>query len=94
MRAYLVNRLTIVWACLTAVTITSWLIGRGHGIDYRVNAAVTVSVLAMAAVKALLVFRSFMEVQVGPVWLKRTAYGWVAGLLCVPLIAYWAGPKG
>jgi hypothetical protein len=89
MRAYMGNRLTYVWAVLTAVTIASWLIGRGHGVAYQINLAVTVSVLAIAAIKALLVFQFFMEVRVGPAWLKRTAYGWVIGLFSLLLITYW-----
>ena len=89
MRAYIDNRLTYVWVFLTAVTIASWLIGRGHGVAYQINAAVTVSVLVIAAIKALLVFQFFMEVRVGPAWLKRTAYGWVIGLLSLLLITYW-----
>jgi cytochrome c oxidase subunit 4 len=89
MRAYIGNRLTYVWAFLTAITIASWLIGRGHGVAYQINSVVTVSVLVIAAIKALLVFQYFMEVSVGPAWLKRTAYGWVIGLLSLLLITYW-----
>lgn len=90
MRAYIGNRLTYVWAVLTAVTIVSWLIGRGRGAAYQVNSAVTVCVLMIAAIKALLVFQYFMEVRVAPAWLKCTTYGWVIGLLSLLLVTYWA----
>jgi hypothetical protein len=89
MRANIGNRLIHVWAFLAAITIASWLIGRGHGVAYQINLAVTVSVLVLAAIKALLVFQFFMEIHLGPAWLKRTAYGWVIGLLSVLLITYW-----
>lgn len=89
MTGYLRNTLTHVWAFLTAVTIASWYIGRGQGVDYRIDAAITVSVLMLAAIKAFCVIRYFMEVRFGPVWLKRTAYGWVIGLLLLLLAAYW-----
>jgi hypothetical protein len=91
MQTYPSRRLTYVWVALTVVTMASWLIGRGHGVAYQINAAVTVGVLVIAAVKALLVFHSFMEVGAAPAWLKRTAYGWVFGLLSLLLVAYWAG---
>jgi len=89
MRAYIGNRLTLVWAVLTAVTNVSWLIGRGHGVAYQINSVVTVSVLAIAAIKALLVFQYFMEARGGPAWLKRAVYGWAIGLPSLLLITYW-----
>jgi cytochrome c oxidase subunit 4 len=89
MRAYIGNRLTVVWAVLTAVTIASWLIGRGHGVAYHINAVVTVSVLVIAAIKALLVFQYFMEARIGPAWLKRVVYSWAIGLPLLLLVTYW-----
>jgi hypothetical protein len=89
MRASIGNRLTLVWAVLAAVTIASWLIGRGHGVAYQINSVVTVSVLVIAATKALLVFQYFMEARVGPPWLKRVVYGWALGLPALLLITYW-----
>jgi hypothetical protein len=90
MAPYIRNPLTYVWAFLTAITIASWWIGRGHSVDYQLNPAVTVSVLAIAALKAQLVIRHFMEVRFGPAWLKRVAYGWVILLFLLLLAAYWA----
>jgi Prokaryotic Cytochrome C oxidase subunit IV len=91
MHANASRRLIQVWTILTAVTILSWLIGRGHGGSYEVNPAVTAAVLVIAAVKALLVFQHFMEVRLGPAWLKRTIYAWAAGLPALLLLAYWTG---
>jgi caa(3)-type oxidase subunit IV len=90
MTAYLRNRLTGVWAFLTAITVASWLIGRGHGGEYEIDVAVTVGVLLMAAVKAQLVIQYFMEVRSAPRWMKRTVYGWVVGLFLPLLGVYWA----
>jgi cytochrome c oxidase subunit IV len=87
-KTYLNHRLTGVWAFLVAITIVSWLVGRDHGGEYRANAAVTACVLAIAALKSQLVLQHFMEVGSGPVWLKRVAYGWVAGLSALVLVAY------
>lgn len=80
-----------VWAFLSVVTLTSWLIGRGHGTAYQINPAVTATVLGIASVKALLVFQYFMEVRLGPAWLKLALYGWAIGLPLLLLVAYWAG---
>jgi cytochrome c oxidase subunit IV len=87
--AYLRNRLTYVWAFLAAITVASWSIGRGHGVAYQLDAAITIGVLLIAAVKAQLVIRFFMEVRSAPRWLKRTAYGWNIALLCLLLVFYW-----
>jgi len=92
MAAYLRNPLTWVWAFLTAITVASWWIGRGHGVGYQLNPAVTLGVLAIAALKAQLVIRYFMEVRFGPAWLKRLAYGWVILLFLLLLAAYWIRP--
>ena len=88
MYTYLRNPLTVVWALLTSITILSWWIGRGHGVEFHPDAAITVSVLGMAAIKAAFVIGWFMEVRGAPAWLKRAAYGWVCGLLALLLGAY------
>lgn len=88
MTSYLRNPLTFVWVLLTATTIASWSVGRGHGSGYEINATVTVIVLILAAVKALFVIRNFMEVRFAPTWLKATVYGWVVGLFLLLLAAY------
>ncbi len=92
MKTYLHNRLTGVWAFLVVITIVSWLVGRGHGGEYRTNASVTACVLVIAALKSQLVLQHFMEVGSGPIWLKRVTYGWVGVLLAVLLVAYFRRP--
>jgi hypothetical protein len=89
MIAYLRNPLALVWAFLAILTVASWWLARGHGAVYRVDAAITLGVLLVAAVKVQLVMRYFMEVRHAPRWLQRTAYGWNIGLLGVLLTAYW-----
>jgi len=89
MTAYLRNPLTLVWAFLAILTVASWWLARGHGAVERMDAAITLGVLLVAAVKVQLVMRYFMEVRHAPRWLQRTAYGWNIGLLCLLLTAYW-----
>jgi hypothetical protein len=84
------NPLTIVWALLTAVTIVSSLIALDGGAAHQINTWVTTAVLLIAAVKAYLVIRHFMEVRRAPVWLKATTSGWVVGLFTLLLSFYFA----
>lgn len=89
MGSYLNNRLTHVWAFLTTITVASWWIGQSRGTTFQLDAAVTLTVLLMASVKAQLVIQYFMEVRSAPRWLKQTAYGWNIGLLLLLLGVYW-----
>jgi hypothetical protein len=84
------NPLTILWALLTAVTIVSSLIALDGGAAHQINTTVTTAVLLIAAVKAYLVIRHFMEVRRAPVWLKATTSGWVVGLFTLLLSFYFA----
>ena len=85
------NPLTIVWAFLTTVTIASSLISLDGGASHQINTTVTTVVLLIAAVKAQLVIRHFMEVRRAPVWLKATTSGWVIVLFALLLGFYFAG---
>jgi cytochrome c oxidase subunit IV len=82
------NPLTIVWALLTTVTIASSLIAIDGGASHQINITVTTIVLLIAAFKAHLVIRHFMEVRYAPVWLKATTSGWVLGLFALLLCFY------
>ena len=84
------NPLTIVWALLTTVTIVSSLIALDGGAAHQINTTVTTAVLLIAAVKAQLVIRHFMEVRCAPKWLKATTSGWVLGLFTLLLSSYFA----
>jgi Prokaryotic Cytochrome C oxidase subunit IV len=85
------NPLTIVWALLTTVTIASSLIALEGGASHQINTTVTTVVLLIAAFKAHMVIRHFMEVRNAPVWLKATTSGWVLGLFALLLGFYFAG---
>lgn len=88
MTAYLRNPLTIVWALLTAVTVASVLTARDGGAAHQLNAAVTVVVLLIAAVKAQTVIWHFMEVRHAPGWLRTTMSAWVIVLFALLLGVY------
>jgi cytochrome c oxidase subunit 4 len=84
------NPLTIVWALLAAVTIASSLIAVDGGASHQINTTVTTIVLLIAAFKAHVVIRHFMEVRHAPVWLKATTTGWVLGLFALLFGFYFA----
>jgi hypothetical protein len=90
MTSLLRNPLTIVWALLTTVTIAASLIAVDGGASHQINTTVTTIVLLIAAFKAHLVIRHFMEVRRAPVWLKATTSGWVVGLFALLLGFYFA----
>lgn len=91
MTSLLRNPLTIVWALLTAVTIASSLIALEGGASHQINITITTVVLLIAAFKAHMVIRHFMEVRHAPIWLKATTSGWVLGLFALLLGFYFAG---
>ena len=88
MATYLRNRLTLVWLLLSAVTIASWALSRDSAVSHRIDAAVTIGVLLMAALKSQLVIRHFMEVRTAPRWLRLTMAAWLAALFALLLGGY------
>jgi cytochrome c oxidase subunit IV len=84
------NPLTMAWALLTTVTIASSLVAVDGGASHQINTTVTTVVLLIAAFKAHVVIRHFMEVRHAPVWLKATTGGWVLGLFALLLGFYFA----
>lgn len=90
MTVYLRNSLTYVWAFLAAITVFSWWISHEGGTAFRVNQAVTIGVLVIAAVKVQCVMQHFMEVQTAPTWLRRTCVGWLLAIFALLLGCYYA----
>jgi hypothetical protein len=86
------RRLALVWLALSAVTLVSWWIGSAHGQPaFRLNAAVTFGVLAIAAVKVRLIITEFMEARHAPRLLRRLTDAWLALLMLSLLAIYWLG---
>lgn len=77
----LTTRLTYVWIGLSALTIAAWWIGDTHGQGaFDRNVAITLGVLAMAALKIRLVVQDFMEVRTAPLWLRFWTDLWLVTL--------------
>jgi Prokaryotic Cytochrome C oxidase subunit IV len=72
------RKLLLVWALLVGVTLLSWQIGanHGHGVFVR-TPAITFGVLAIAALKARIIIRRFMEASDAPALLRRLTDGWL-----------------
>ena len=77
---------TLVWLVLVAATILSWWLVEHHAVQARVA---TTAALAIAAIKARLVFLHFMELRTAPFVWRALFEAWV--LLCAGVIvaAYW-----
>jgi len=72
------RRLLGVWLALSAITALSWWIGSHHGHDaFRLNAAITFSVISIAVVKVRIIMREFMEVRQAPALLRRLTDVWL-----------------
>jgi hypothetical protein len=86
------RRLGLVWLALSAVTLLSWWIGSAHGQPaFRLDAAVTFGVLAIAALKVRLIVSEFMEARHAPPLLRRLADAWLIALLGTLLAIYALG---
>lgn len=81
------NPLIVVWVVLVATTLLAWIISSNQAGVPEADKLVTAAVLVIAALKAQLVVMYFMEVRLGPMWLKLVTYGWVLALTGVHLVA-------
>lgn len=81
--------LTGSWAVLVAITVLAWWLTPGHSAGLtEPSIPITVTVLALSAVKARLIIRNFMEVRTAPVWLRRATDGWLIVLWTAVLVIY------
>ena len=72
-------RVTWRWALLSVLTVVSW--GLAATSRYTPDTALTIVVLAIAAVKTRFVIRQFMDVRAAPHWLRRATDAWLAVLM-------------
>ncbi len=73
------KRLLVVGLALVGVTLISWWIGSHHGRhEFIRNALITYSVVLIAAIKARVIIREFMEVRHAPLLLRRLTDAWMA----------------
>lgn len=83
------RRTLLVWVVLSAMTLASWQLGLARGRrEFSPSPAVTVGILAAAAVKSRLIVQHFMEVRSAPRWLHATTDGWLALLVGSILALY------
>jgi hypothetical protein len=79
-------RVTWTWVLLCALTGVSWALAAER--RFTPTTALTMVVLAIAAMKTRLVIREFMEVRTAPRWLRRATDGWLAVLLAAIISLY------
>ncbi|OBG33391.1 MULTISPECIES: cytochrome C oxidase subunit IV family protein [Mycolicibacter] len=82
-------RLTGTWLVLVVITVLAWWLAPGHTSGHvEPSIPITVTVIALSAVKARLIIRNFMEVRTAPMWLRRTTDTWLAVLCTAVLVIY------
>ena len=86
MKGTVTSRITWTWALLSALTMVSWALAATR--RFTPSTAVTIVVLAIAAVKTRTVIRQFMEVRVAPRWLRRATDAWLAVLMAAIIGLY------
>ena len=86
MKGTVTSRITWTWALLSALTMVSWALAATR--RFTPSTAVTIVVLAIAAVKTRTVIRQFMEVRVAPRWLRRATDAWLAVLMAAIIALY------
>ncbi len=81
--------MTWTWLVLVGITVGSWWLApaHSHGVVSG-SLVVTCVVLALAAVKARLIIREFMEVRTAPGWLKLATDVWLGVLMATVLVIY------
>lgn len=81
--------LTATWLLLVAITVLAWWLAPGHSAGLaEPSIPITVTVIALSAVKARLIIRNFMEVRTAPLWLRRVTDGWLIALWTAVLVIY------
>ena len=80
------SQITWAWALLSALTVVSWVLAATR--RFSPSTAVTIVVLAIAAVKTRVVIRQFMDVRVAPHWLHRATDAWLAVLMAAIIGLY------
>ncbi|ORV41101.1 prokaryotic cytochrome C oxidase subunit IV family protein [Mycolicibacter engbaekii] len=81
--------LTGSWVVLVAITVLAWWLSPGHTAGpVQPSIPITVTVIALSAVKARLIIRNFMEVRTAPIWLRRATDAWLAVLWLAVLGIY------
>jgi hypothetical protein len=80
---------TTVWLVLLAASAASlWLGAEGSHPNDPGHTAMMVGVLAIAFAKIWLIVRYFMEVRVGPLWLRAVLNVWIVGVFAAITVLY------
>jgi hypothetical protein len=77
---------TAVWFVLVAMTLLSYWLGTGHGLDS--DKAVAVLLLLISLVKVRFVGLYFMELRDAPIWLRSVFEGYCLVAVVVLITLY------
>jgi len=82
-------RLGFVWLALSAITLVSYWLGTqyDHGFA-KTDSIAFLGVLGIAAIKARVIFRQFMDVRHAPLRLKLLTDAWLVATVAALVVAY------
>ena len=86
-------RTSLAWGALIVITLfASWLAAQSsHDGALEPNAAVSLGVMAIAAIKVRLIFREFMDVRNAPARLRYLTDAWLGLFIAAAVAAYLIG---
>jgi hypothetical protein len=82
-----VRRLDIIWVVLVVGTIVTWWMGETGS----AGPAAVLGILAIAAVKGVLIIRDFMALRGVKFFWPAMVIGWLLLVLAIIMAAYWKG---
>jgi hypothetical protein len=81
------RRLDIIWLVLVAGTLLTWWMGESGS----AGPAAVLGILAIAAVKGILIIRDFMALRGVKFFWPAMVIGWLLLVLTIIMAAYWKG---
>lgn len=81
------RRLDIIWVVLVVGTIVTWWMGETGS----AGPAAVLGILAIAAVKGVLIIRDFMALRGVKLFWPAMVIGWLLLVLAIIMVAYWKG---
>jgi hypothetical protein len=81
------RRLDIIWVVLVVGTLLTWWMGESGS----AGPAAVLGILAIAAVKGVLIIRDFMALRGVKFFWPAMVIGWLLLVLTIIMAAYWKG---
>lgn len=91
MKTLIRSNVSVVWLCLTTLTVISWALGTQHGFSGDNHLPASVVIFVVAVFKVRLVGLYFMELRGAPLALRGIFEGYCVVLLGLLIGMYLSG---